>query len=201
MNIKFARDNQEIGEYPEQAVPALLQSSVLRFTDLFWHEGMSEWTPISARWSANAPRTIVGISEEKKKTVYGTVFAVITAVAVIVFLIGSIAGGSGGPQGADPLRPPAVAIEKIVGRYVHSDGVKAIILKEAYGDGGWNGRLSFSPPVGDWAATLRCRVIGTDLVVEIPGQKTTLVKMFIVGNSEFISGRFSPWQGQFTRGK
>ena len=52
MNIKFGRDGQEVGEYPEEAVPALLQSKVLRPTDMFWHEGLPEWTSVASRWPA-----------------------------------------------------------------------------------------------------------------------------------------------------
>ena len=55
MNIKFGRDGKEIGEYPEEAVPALLQSKVLRGTDLFWHEGMAEWSAIASRWREIPP--------------------------------------------------------------------------------------------------------------------------------------------------
>jgi hypothetical protein len=60
MKIKFGRDGQEIGEYPEEAVPALLQSRVLFPTDLFWHEGLPEWQSVSSRWpAAKEPPIIV----------------------------------------------------------------------------------------------------------------------------------------------
>lgn len=51
MNIRFARDGKEIGEYPEEAVWALLQSGVLKGGDLFWREGMDSWSPIDSKWS------------------------------------------------------------------------------------------------------------------------------------------------------
>jgi hypothetical protein len=50
MKIKFARDGQEIGEYLEGEVAALLASNVLRATDLFWHDGLNGWTPVSSKW-------------------------------------------------------------------------------------------------------------------------------------------------------
>lgn len=58
MNILFGRDGAEIGEHPEADVPALLQSNVLRGSDLFWHEGMPEWQVVETRWPpATAPIT------------------------------------------------------------------------------------------------------------------------------------------------
>lgn len=117
--------------------------------------------------------------------------------ALVAFAFFPACGPSGRASASVPA--PTVSMEKLVGRYVHSEGIKTIILKEDYGDKGWNGRLSFSPAVGDWKATLRCRVIGTDLIVEIPGKEATLVKMFILQDSETIIGRFSPWTGKFTR--
>jgi hypothetical protein len=50
MTIRFGRDGAEIGEYPEEEVPALLKSNVLRHSDLFWHEEMPEWQLVETRW-------------------------------------------------------------------------------------------------------------------------------------------------------
>lgn len=52
MNITFGRDDEVIGEFPEEDVPALLRSNTLLHSDLFWHEGMPEWLPVDARWPA-----------------------------------------------------------------------------------------------------------------------------------------------------
>jgi hypothetical protein len=57
MKIKFSRQGQEIGEYPEEAVPALLQSGVLLPTDHYWHEAIpgNQWAAVGSRWAASVP--------------------------------------------------------------------------------------------------------------------------------------------------
>jgi hypothetical protein len=55
MNIKFSRDGKELAEYPEEAVRALLQSNVLRASDSFWHQGMTEWASVDSRWASEPP--------------------------------------------------------------------------------------------------------------------------------------------------
>src|SRR5579883_1910728 len=53
MNIKFARNGATIGEYPEEAVPALISSGVLRAGDFYWYDSMPEWTPIEVKWPSS----------------------------------------------------------------------------------------------------------------------------------------------------
>jgi hypothetical protein len=55
MTIKFGRNGQAIGDYPEESVPDLLRTKVLLLTDLYWHEGMPEWKAVASRWSEPPP--------------------------------------------------------------------------------------------------------------------------------------------------
>jgi hypothetical protein len=50
MKISFGRNGSLIGEYEEEAVPALLESGSLLLTDIYWHEGMAQWAPVGERW-------------------------------------------------------------------------------------------------------------------------------------------------------
>ena len=52
MIVTIARDGQEVGQHPEEAVPLLLASGELLPTDHYWHEGLAEWGLVSERWSA-----------------------------------------------------------------------------------------------------------------------------------------------------
>lgn len=74
MNIKFARDRQEIGEYPEEEVAALLASHVLRATDLFWHDGMPEWSPVASKWPPAHPNSEIQIVNGALKICAHTIF-------------------------------------------------------------------------------------------------------------------------------
>jgi hypothetical protein len=50
MNIRFSREGKAIGEYSDEGVPALLQSGVLRSSDLYWQPGMSDWAAVKSKW-------------------------------------------------------------------------------------------------------------------------------------------------------
>jgi hypothetical protein len=58
MNIRFAREGKEIGEYPEEAIVALIQSNVIQVSDKYWHQGMAEWGQVGAKWPVEAPPLI-----------------------------------------------------------------------------------------------------------------------------------------------
>lgn len=128
--------------------------------------------------------------------------AVILIIAFIglLFLLATCVESPKSTSSVEQVRPPQVSIQRVVGSYLNSDGLRMIIIKESYDDTGWNGRLSFSPPVGDWAKTLRCRVSGTDLAVEVPASSGTFIaKLFKLEGPDTISGSISPWEGSFTR--
>jgi len=52
MIVSFAREGQEIGQHPEEAVPLLLKSGELLPSDHYWSEGMAEWGLVGERWPA-----------------------------------------------------------------------------------------------------------------------------------------------------
>jgi hypothetical protein len=131
----------------------------------------------------------------------GGVVLLLVAIVALLFLIATCRDGSPGtPKSVEQVQAPGVSIQRVVGSYLHSDGIRMITIKEAYDDSGWNGRLSFSPPVGDWAHVVRCRVSGTDLAVEIPASSgRVIVKLFKLDGPDTVSGTISPWDGIFSR--
>ena len=50
MIIAFARRGQEIGQFPEDEVPALVASGQILPSDDYRHEGMDEWRKVGDRW-------------------------------------------------------------------------------------------------------------------------------------------------------
>jgi endonuclease/exonuclease/phosphatase family metal-dependent hydrolase len=52
MIVCIARDGQEIGQHPEEAVPQLIANGEVLPTDHYWCEGMTEWGLIGERWPA-----------------------------------------------------------------------------------------------------------------------------------------------------
>ena len=50
MKISFGRNGTLLGDYDEEAVPGLLESKKILLTDIYWHEGMAQWAPVSERW-------------------------------------------------------------------------------------------------------------------------------------------------------
>ena len=100
-------------------------------------------------------------------------------------------------------KAPIVPMSKLAGTYVESaDGIRSITIKEVYSDqgmyGGWNGRIIFSPAIGDWAAQPRCRIFGTTLAMEIP-TSGTIIKMFKILDPSTIRCNLSPWEGTYIK--
>jgi hypothetical protein len=52
MIITFARQGQEIGQFSEDEVPALVASGDILPSDDYWHEGLDEWRKAGERWPA-----------------------------------------------------------------------------------------------------------------------------------------------------
>jgi len=50
MIVCIARDGQEIGQHPEEAVPQLIANGEVLPADHYWHEGMAEWAVVGERW-------------------------------------------------------------------------------------------------------------------------------------------------------
>ena len=129
-----------------------------------------------------------------------------TILPCALVLVGHLALTGCGPDGsaqqkkpAEQVRQAAVPIQRIVGSYRDSDGIKTITISEVFSEDGWNGKLSFSPAAGDWATPVRCRVSGTDLVVELPIEGRPLIKMFRLDSPTQVTGLHEPWKGAFVR--
>jgi hypothetical protein len=51
MQVLFARDGAPlIPALPAEVVPALLRTKAVFPSDLYWHEGMAEWSLVEAGW-------------------------------------------------------------------------------------------------------------------------------------------------------
>lgn len=121
-------------------------------------------------------------------------------VVVAVFASVGCSEQSQRDNGKEQVQAASVSIGRTAGSYLEEDGLRMITIREVYADSGWNGTLSFSPPVGDWSRPLRCRVSGYDLVVEVPAKSGTVIgKMFRLKDSDTITGSLSPWSGSFAR--
>jgi hypothetical protein len=46
MIVCIARDGQEIGQHPKEAIPQLVASGEVLPTDHYWHQGMREWAVV-----------------------------------------------------------------------------------------------------------------------------------------------------------
>ena len=108
----------------------------------------------------------------------GVAFVGLAVFIILIATCNSGSPGSSATKAQEQVHELGVSIDKVVGSYLNTDGLRMITIKEAYDDNGWNGRLSFSPAVGDWVKTLRCRVSDKDLVVEIPASEVFIAKMF-----------------------
>lgn len=47
LQVKVSRDGKEIGTYEAQEAVRLLVSGTLKETDFYWHEGMTNWAPLT----------------------------------------------------------------------------------------------------------------------------------------------------------
>jgi endonuclease/exonuclease/phosphatase family metal-dependent hydrolase len=50
MIIAFARQGQEIGQFAEDEVPALVASGQILSSDDYWHESLDDWRKVGDRW-------------------------------------------------------------------------------------------------------------------------------------------------------
>jgi hypothetical protein len=143
-----------------------------------------------------------------KKSSAGCLLAIILFVAFTA-IIGNTSNStnlsrtSSNSSSTSDFKAPVVPISKLAGTYVEPvDGILSITVKEVYSDsgmyGGWNGRIIFSPAIGDWTAQPRCRIYGNTLAVEIPNDGT-IIKMFQILDPSTIRGDLSPWKGTFIK--
>jgi endonuclease/exonuclease/phosphatase family metal-dependent hydrolase len=89
MIITFARNGQEIGQFPEDEVPALVASGQILPSDDYWHEGLDDWRKAGERWPvaevAHRPATPVMRMEDaptSSRSGFGLVFLLIAALLI-----------------------------------------------------------------------------------------------------------------------
>jgi GYF domain 2 len=56
--VKISRDGKEIGTYEAKEAVRLLVYGTLRETDFYWHEGMTDWAPLSKLQASEARREL-----------------------------------------------------------------------------------------------------------------------------------------------
>jgi hypothetical protein len=56
--VKISRDGKEIGTYEAKEAVRLLVYDTLKETDFYWHEGMTEWAPLSKLQASEARRQL-----------------------------------------------------------------------------------------------------------------------------------------------
>ena len=72
MIITFARQGQEIGQFSEDEVPALVASGDILPSDDYWHEGLDDWRKVGERWPlAEAPHRLFALWQAKRFLVLG----------------------------------------------------------------------------------------------------------------------------------
>ena len=65
--VKISRDGKEIGTYEAQEAVRLLVYGTLKETDFYWHEGMTDWAPLSKLQASEARRELAERSLRQKQ--------------------------------------------------------------------------------------------------------------------------------------
>jgi uncharacterized membrane protein len=67
LQIRVSRDGQEIGTYAVQEAIRQVSLGQLKPTDFYWHEGMTEWAPLSQLQASEARRQLAEIALQRKQ--------------------------------------------------------------------------------------------------------------------------------------
>lgn len=81
MEYYIVRDGTQFGPLPRAQVAAGLRSGVFSGTDLYWHDGMSEWSPLSESIVA-----VEAAASDEEAAPPGLVLQTVWAVAAVAFL-------------------------------------------------------------------------------------------------------------------
>ena len=65
--VKISRDGKEIGTYEAKEAIRLLVYGTLKETDFYWHEGMTEWAPLSKLQASEARRQLAERALQQKQ--------------------------------------------------------------------------------------------------------------------------------------
>jgi hypothetical protein len=58
LQVRVSRDGKEIGVYPVAQISRLVSENTLWITDHYWHEGMTDWAPLTRLMAAEAQRQL-----------------------------------------------------------------------------------------------------------------------------------------------
>ena len=58
IQVRISRDGNEIGSYPSDEVVRLRLNGTLKETDFYWHEGMTDWAPLTQFLNTEARREL-----------------------------------------------------------------------------------------------------------------------------------------------
>ena len=65
--VRVSRDGKEIGTHSTQEAVRLLVYGTLKETDFYWHEGMTEWAPLTQLQAAEARRQLAERKQEEER--------------------------------------------------------------------------------------------------------------------------------------
>jgi len=65
--VKISRDGKEIGTYEAKEAVRLLVYGTLKETDFYWHEGMTEWAPLSQLQASETRRELAERALQQKQ--------------------------------------------------------------------------------------------------------------------------------------
>jgi len=58
LQVRVSRDGKELGTYPSEEVVRQLVCGALKETDFYWHEGMTDWAPLTQLQESEARRQL-----------------------------------------------------------------------------------------------------------------------------------------------
>ena len=67
LQVKISRDGKEIGTYEAKEAVRLLVYGTLKETDFYWHEGMTDWAPLSKLQASEARRQLAERASQQKQ--------------------------------------------------------------------------------------------------------------------------------------
>lgn len=67
LQVKVPRDGKEIGTYEAKEAVRLLVYGTLKETDFYWHEGMTDWAPLSKLQASEARRVLAERAHQAKQ--------------------------------------------------------------------------------------------------------------------------------------
>ena len=67
LQVRVSRDGKEFGTYSAQEVVRLLVYGTLKETDFYWHEGMTDWAPLTQLQASEARRQLSERKQEEER--------------------------------------------------------------------------------------------------------------------------------------